>query len=143
MPQPSAGAPILASDYGFAGQTGSYGGTYSITTSTADIGLSVTFSTSQATQYAFVMGHFYTSINTASTSRYVVYYCNVDGVNDSNALVHLQGVSLNTSRLTLTRGWRVALSGTGSHTIKFQAATSTTTGDFSVIGADCIILPCF
>jgi hypothetical protein len=132
---------ILASDSGFAGQEGNYAGTYSVTTSIADLGLSVTFSTTQATQYALVNASFYTQCNTAS-ARNVVYYCNVDGANDSNAFVWLTNTSQNAVRAVWAYTWRVALSGAGSHTIKFQAVTSTTNGDFSVLGAVCLIVPC-
>jgi hypothetical protein len=140
MPQPSAGAKILASDFGFASQEAAMAAGYSVTTTQADISLSSTFSTTQANQVAEVTFNGYVACQTAS-ARYVSIYCLVDGAAETNTVTWLSNTGQNGVRLTQTRTWRIVLAVAGSHTVKFQAVTGTTNGDYQIIAADMLVRP--
>jgi hypothetical protein len=130
----------LASDvddeFGPAADSAVLSSNYNVQSTEADVGMSVTVTTTKANQQVQITINAYAACNTASSTHLLAILCNVDGSNLATHLYWLTGsTSENNVRRTLSRSWLTTLATAGSHTIKVRASC-TTNNDFTINATD-------
>lgn len=128
---PTAGQIIKAANVPFPTEMRANASTDTAITSTTltDVGVSITFTTENASALVLAFGVFDMAVHTAS-SNFAVGHCIVDGSDQTS-----QAVSSMTTvgqRGTQSQNWAASLASAGSHTVKLQAGLSASGGQMDI-----------